>query len=61
MEGLVDVHASEGVHRHDTVRGLALTRGQGRAEIAVSRSGHQMTPGAGTAAAQRIMSAPIHA
>ena len=30
-------------------------------EAAVSRSGHTMTPGAGIAAAQRIMNAPIHA
>ena len=30
-------------------------------EAAVSRAGHTMTPGAGIAAAQRIMNAPIHA
>ena len=30
-------------------------------EAAVSRTGHTMTPGAGIAAAQRIMNAPIHA
>jgi len=30
-------------------------------EAAVARSGHTMTPGAGIAAAQRIMNAPIHA
>ena len=30
-------------------------------EAAVSRTGHTMTPGAGIAAAQRVMNTPIHA